>query len=595
MKRWVSSTALAALLIATAASGQDAPKSLLPDVFGAAPPEAPPPAPRPVEREPDAPAAGETPTAGPSAGVPVPLLPGVPAAQTPAAPDPFASGPARAGSFDVAGPLTARLGGYGMGAFQDSDGRFLNGLLQRTKPPIASRWGHIVLRRALLSRVPTPSGVRPADWLAERALLLLRMGEVDGAKLLVDALPLDRYTPRLYAVASQVHLAAADIPALCPLAPTAKAFSKLPFWEAANAICAGLEGDDITAAAQFDRLRARRAMPVIDIVLAERAATVVTGEGRGANVDWSETKQLSAYRFGLAAAAGIEIPETLLARPPVALAGWIMRAPGLSIAQRSAAAPVAAAYGIASARELAALAAARIAAIEPGAAGEDAIADIRAAYAGRNAEERIAAMQRIWRGAKTPQERYGALVRTAAAAARIPPAAAQADDAPGLIESMLSAGYVREALAWWPVLTDGPDDARRAAWPYLALADRTGRIANGDVGAARAWRRALSGRSADRKAAMFAAAMQALDPGGGWSSLASDFGVQPIENRYTRRIAEAAIAKRRGEVAILAAVGLQSSWAGVSPAQLSVVVGALNRAGFTREARMMAVEAVTRS
>ncbi|MBW7946482.1 MAG: hypothetical protein H3C60_08615, partial [Sphingomonadaceae bacterium] len=116
MKRWVSSTALAALLIATAASGQDAPKSLLPDVFGAPPPEAPPPAPRPVEREPDAPAAAETPTAGPSAGVPVPLLPGVPAAQTPAAPDPFASGPARAGSFDVAGPLTARLGGYGMGA-----------------------------------------------------------------------------------------------------------------------------------------------------------------------------------------------------------------------------------------------------------------------------------------------------------------------------------------------------------------------------------------------------------------------------------------------------------------------------------------------
>lgn len=592
MKRWVSSTALAALFMATAASGQDAPKSLLPDVFGAPPPEAPPPAPRPVTPAPGADVA----PAGAAEGVPTPGQPAVPgpAAQTPAAPDPFASGPSRAGSFDVAGPLTARLGGYGMGAFQNSDGRFLNGLLQRTKPPIASRWGHILLRRALLSQVPTPSGVRPADWLAERALLLLRMGEVDGAKLLVDALPLDRYTPRLYAVASQVHLAAGDLPALCPLAPNAKAFSKLPFWEAANAICAGLEGDDITAAAQFDRLRARRAMPMIDIVLAERAATVVTGEGRGANIDWDEVKSLSAYRFGLATAAGIEIPETLLARPSVALAGWMMRAPGLSIDRRAVAAPIAAAYGIASARELAALAAARVAAIEPGAEGEDTIADIRAAYAGRNAEERIAAMQRIWQAAETPQERYGALVRTAAAAARIPPAAAQADDAPGLIESMLSAGFVREALKWWPVLADGPEAARRAAWPYLALADRTGKIANGDVGEARAWHESLSGKRADRKAAMFAAAMQALNPNGDWKGLADDLGVGSLDNRYTRRIAAAALEKRRGEVAILAGVGLQSNWAGVSPAQLSVIVGALNRAGFTREARMMAIEAVTR-
>jgi len=160
---------------------------------------------------------------------------------------------------------------------------------------------------------------------------------------------------------------------------------------------------------------------------------------------------------------------------------------------------------------------------------------------------------------------------------------------------MLSAGYVREALAWWPVLADGPEDARRAAWPYLALADRSGRIANGDVGEARAWHESLSGKRGDRKAAMFAAAMQALAPNGDWSGLAEDLGVGSLDNRYTRRIAEAAIAKRRGEVAILAGIGLQSNWAGVSPAQLSVVVGALNRAGFTREARMMAIEAVTRS
>src|SRR3546814_5137322 len=67
--------------------------------------------------------------------------------------------------------------------------------------PIVSRWAAIVLRRALLSRVPTASGVRPADWIAERALLLTRMGDVEAARMLEQAVPVDRFTPRLYAVA----------------------------------------------------------------------------------------------------------------------------------------------------------------------------------------------------------------------------------------------------------------------------------------------------------------------------------------------------------------------------------------------------------
>src|SRR3546814_7706629 len=89
--------------------------------------------------------------------------------------------------------------------------------MQRLDTPIASRWVAIVLRRALLSSVPTAPGSRPADWVAERALLLVRLGDVNGARMLVQAVPLDRYTPRLYAVAAQVALANADIGGLCPI------------------------------------------------------------------------------------------------------------------------------------------------------------------------------------------------------------------------------------------------------------------------------------------------------------------------------------------------------------------------------------------
>jgi hypothetical protein len=42
---------------------------------------------------------------------------------------------------------------------------------------MVSRWGHILLRRALVSRMDAPQGADPADFVATRAALLLRMGE----------------------------------------------------------------------------------------------------------------------------------------------------------------------------------------------------------------------------------------------------------------------------------------------------------------------------------------------------------------------------------------------------------------------------------
>lgn len=593
MKRWGFSAPLIALLVAAPSAGQDAPKSLLPDVFGSPPPEAHPPVAQPAPQSPEpgqsAPIPGTAvPGAVPVTGAPLPSVPKVV--------DPFANAPSAMRSLDVAGPLPARLGGYGMRAFEGSDGAFLTEVINRIDPPIASRWGHIVLRRALLSRVPTPTRVKPADWVAARALLLLRMGEVDGAKRLVAALPLDRFTPRLYGVASQVHLAAADIPALCPLAPSAKGFSKAPFWDLAGAMCAGLEGDDITAASQFDRLRARRALPTIDIVLGERVATVLTGEGRGANVEWEEVRGLNPYRFGTATAAGIEIPEELIAQPDVALSGWLMRAPGMPGERRAKAALRAAAFGIASSNELAAIAAEAAAERAAGAASNDDASAMRTAFTGRTSDERIAAMRQLWTGSTDRLERYGRMIATADAAARVPADLDHAADAAELVQSMLSAGRVRQALAWWPVLQRGDDADRAAAWPYLALVDRNG-IVPISVGNATDWRRAVRdrGTDADRKAAMFGAAMLALGKPGNWTAFAREYGYEPLDNAYTRQLNAAAAARRRGEVALLVGLGLQSAWSRVSPGQLAAIVGALDHAGFRTEARLLAVEAVTRS
>ena len=82
---------------------------------------------------------------------------------------------------------------------------------------MASRWAHIALRDALLARTRAPRDVNPVDWVAERAWLLLRMGEADAARMLIADVDVDRFTPKMVQVAVQSALATADPSALCPL------------------------------------------------------------------------------------------------------------------------------------------------------------------------------------------------------------------------------------------------------------------------------------------------------------------------------------------------------------------------------------------
>ncbi|HEU4705261.1 MAG TPA: hypothetical protein VFS45_06110, partial [Sphingomicrobium sp.] len=99
--------------------------------------------------------------------------------------------------------------GLGLGAnpWGAASGAFLSSLMRRTEAPIVSRWAHIALRNALLARVRAPRNVNPVDWTAERAWLLLRMGEADAARMLVAGVDVDDFTPKMFQVAVQSALA----------------------------------------------------------------------------------------------------------------------------------------------------------------------------------------------------------------------------------------------------------------------------------------------------------------------------------------------------------------------------------------------------
>src|SRR3546814_17703326 len=98
-------------------------------------------------------------------------------------------------------------------------GQYAAAIMRATNGKLASRWGHILLRRALLSAIDTPKTINGADLAAARAALLLRMGESIGARWIVQSVDHDRASQRLVSAAQQTYLATADPAGLCPYVP----------------------------------------------------------------------------------------------------------------------------------------------------------------------------------------------------------------------------------------------------------------------------------------------------------------------------------------------------------------------------------------
>jgi hypothetical protein len=550
------------------------PKSLLPDSFdgpsitsNAQP--APPLLPGAADGQP------------PLVAAPLPgLLPGA----TPAAVDPFAVAVSDTGG--LTGPLTIENGGFGVAAFDGSRGRFLAGLNKRMTAPLGSRWAAITLRRALMSKSATPYGIATGDWVASRALLLARIGEIDGAKALVDGFPIDRYTPELYRVAGLVALAAADIGGLCPIAVTGRSLFSDPMWQMAVGMCAAMQGDDITAANIFDDLRKDSNVEPFDVRLGERVATIAGGAGRASNINWDEAPSVNLFRYGLAAGAGVALPADKLDGLGPARFGWLVRSAGVAPEIRLAALRPAAVMGSVSVAELSS----GIAALSPGNAAADTPAGRqRIAFAGASLADRRAALREI-RASGGPEARYGGLLESASATARLPVSAQSADDSADIIAALLAAGNASAARRWWPIADAAGGKTRAAAWALLAAGGGGVPVTSSEFSN---WRSTTG--ADDRRAALLLSARAGHgNPTGGWGSL-DDALLPRAANSWTRAIDAAAAAGRSGEVAILAATGLQGRWSDVPPLHLYHVVAALTRVGHAREARLIAAEAVTRA
>ena len=492
-------------------------------------------------------------------------------------------------SVSEVGLLSQNEGGFAASSLAQQPASLVRAALQASDGPVVSRWGHILMRRALASRLDAPEGMNPVTFAALRAQALGGMGEGAVARALVQDIDGSNYDRALTDAAFDAYLATGDLLGMCPVARLQDDLRDDGEWRLMQAICSAYLGESRSAERRLDRALGTGAAPEIDVRLAQRYAGAAGEGGRAVNIEWDGTDELTPWRFALARALGEELPEGLRdgASPSRRYAISDVLIPATPLMARVQGADEAGARGVLSSQAMVDLYSQLWASDAYSPEEKSNAALLREAYVADTIAERLAAMRQLWEG----DDGYGRSVLTAYAAARLPVSEALQDDTAQIVASMLAAGLDRNALLWGEVVPEGSE-----AWALLALAqpDRDGTVSGGAVDDF-----LDDDDSADsRKSAFLVAGLAGL--GRLDSDDFEDFA-DSLGRNYTRRsawsdkITRAAELENPALVALLAGLGMQgSSWDQMTPRHLYFIVSALNRVGLQAEARMIAAEAVAR-
>jgi hypothetical protein len=496
------------------------------------------------------------------------------------------------------GVLAVDEGGLPPAALANQSDALVRAVLAGTKGPLVSRWGHILLRRALASRMAAPLGMDPIEFAALRVRVLNRIGEYAVARAVVQDIDSANWSPGLTGEALTAYLASGDVTGACPAVRLqGSAAREDGEWQMWQAICNAYAGETALAASQLDRALFRGTAPRIDVLLARRFAGAAGRGQRAVQIEWQGVDELNPWRFGIATALGEPVPAPLLdgalkgqGGAYYARSGALL--PMLPASQRAAFAGRAAREGIMSADAMVDLYSEVYA--EGGTSGDPQThaAALREAYLATDPAARIAALRRLWEAgaALGGGDGYGARVLTAYAAARIPASADHADAAGDLIAAMLTAGLDRNAARWANVVEDGS-----LGWALLALA-----APNVDsVGAGTVSSFISADSSAGQhKAAFLVAGLAGLGrlSESDAASLAGGLDVDLArQTRWSRAMARAGEVGNPALVVMLAGLGMQgTSWQQMTPLHLYHITRALTQVGLEAEARMIAAEAVAR-
>jgi hypothetical protein len=597
-KQILGGSAALAVLLALPAIAQDRPESLLPEGFGDPTTVKPEPAQKP--QTPSKPSTS-VPSGSPSnvgAGVesvdqlsPLEELLVEKPVQQVEYPRDARRDPRFAGTLD---PDALDLG---MRPWGGASGKSLEILMRRMNTPLASRWAHIGLRNALLASAEAPDDVNPADWAAERAWLLLRMGEADAARLLIASVDSDGFTPKMRQVAIQSALASSDPSAMCPLE---SGLTKVEPRVASlvTAICASLSGEAERAAADIEAARRRGRVGAIDLALADKVVGAGAETSRAVTIEWEPVDRLNSWRYGLSTATAMMPPERLLNSTSLQTRAWLARAPMFSATQRIPAARIAAGLGVLSSQALIDLYSNAYDATDPDQLGETDAWQLRLAFVGKDQDARLSAMRKLWGNAQSPVEQMAARVLLSRPARRVRPSGDLQSDAANIVASLLAGGFDREAARWSTTLGDLDDDQADEVWAMLALGSPDTASLGIDASRIDDFADRDQSEGKQRTALLIAglAGLGRIDAReAGRLSREHQLGLG-AETSWTRLIDGAMRRRQRATALVLAASGLQGrEFDEVGPIYLFHAINALRATGQDYLARMIAAEALART
>ncbi|HSM54428.1 MAG TPA: hypothetical protein VK839_09650, partial [Erythrobacter sp.] len=365
--KWLGGAAIA--LSATLSFAQDAPESLLPPGF-----DDPAPAPTPAPRPSAQPVPGAPPVAGgavvqplPGSMAPIPGLSDFDFSTVPSAeelekmsPDELDEllglrpsndlPPAARRAMSRVGVIDSTEGGLYSNSLARQPSALVRAILKGLQGPVVSRWGHILLRRALSSRLATPEGMDPVEFAALRAQALNRMGEYAAARALLQDVDSGNWNDAMIGAGLEAYLATTDIIGTCPVVRLKGPERDDPQWTMLRAICNAYAGEGVLAGSQLDRALRTELAPRIDVLLAQRLAGAAGSGRRAVDLEWDDVEELNPWRFALANAVGAEIPENLrVGASPYYERVWAIT-PMAPLTQRAAVADRAAREGIFSSR-----------------------------------------------------------------------------------------------------------------------------------------------------------------------------------------------------------------------------------------------------
>lgn len=189
--------------------------------------------------------------------------------------------PAARRSMERVGVLGAGEGGLPSASLEKQPAGLVRAVLAGTTQPMVSRWGHILLRRALASRLAAPEGMDPVEFATLRVKVLNAMGEYVVARALVQDIDTGNYSPALTNAAVEAYIGSADVVGACPAVQLVQTNRDDTEWQMLAGICNAYAGETTRAQNDLRRLLNRTQDDRIDVLFAQRFAGAA-GRGRRA-------------------------------------------------------------------------------------------------------------------------------------------------------------------------------------------------------------------------------------------------------------------------------------------------------------------------